>query len=126
MPSPETASARTLRHSLVFVWIVTALVSVLELDGQSSALLRQAGWSDPVAIRAVILGGAAVDLLLGLGMALRPGRPIYAIALAVMILMTLTATVLLPALWLHPLGPLTKNIPVAACLWVLMRGARHP
>jgi hypothetical protein len=126
MPSSETASARTLRHSLVFVWIVTALVSVLELDGQSSALLRQAGWSDPVAIRAVILGGAAVDLLLGLGMALRPGRPIYAIALSVMILMTLTATVLLPALWLHPLGPLTKNIPVAACLWVLMRGARHP
>ncbi len=122
MPSPDRpTSLGALRAGLVFVWLATAIVSVVELDGQSSALLRQAGWSDPLAIRAVILAGAAVDLLLGLGMALRPGRGIYRMALVVMGLMTVAATALVPTLWLDPLGPLTKNIPLAACLWVLLR-----
>lgn len=127
MPSNERPlAAGALRLSLVFVWLATAVASVAELDGQSSALLQQAGWSDPRAIRAVVLAGAGVDALLGLGMALRPGRGVYRIALATMGLMTLAATVLLPALWLHPLGPLTKNIPLAACLWVLLRAEQRP
>jgi hypothetical protein len=28
-----------------------------------------------------------------------------------------------PALWLHPLGPLLKNLPIAALLWHLYRRA---
>lgn len=40
-----------------------------------------------------------------------------------MLLMTFTATLLVPALWLHPLGPLTKNLPIAVALLLL---ARHP
>ncbi len=114
-----------LRGGLVFVWLATAVVSVVELEGQSSELLKQAGWSDPLAIRVAILVGAGVDLVLGLGMALRPGRGIYLMALAMMVLMTVAATVLTPTLWLHPLGPLTKNIPLAACLWELLREERR-
>lgn len=126
MPSPEQpTSLGLLRAGLVFVWLATAFVSLVELDGQSSELLRQAGWSNPLAIRAVILAGAGVDLVLGLGMALRPGRRIYRLALAMMGIMTVAATVLAPTLWLHPLGPLTKNIPLAACLWVLLREERR-
>lgn len=126
MPSPElSTSMGALRGGLVFVWLATAVVSVVELEGQSSELLKQAGWSDPLAIRAAILVGAGVDLVLGLGMALRPGRGIYLMALAMMGLMTIAATVLAPTLWLHPLGPLTKNIPLAACLWELLREERR-
>jgi hypothetical protein len=126
MPSPERpTSLGVLQAGLVFVWLATAFVSVVELDGQSSELLTQAGWSNPLAIRAVILVGAGVDLVLGLGMALRPGRGIYRMALAMMGLMTVAATVVVPTLWLHPLGPLTKNIPLAACLWVLLREERR-
>jgi len=127
MPSSEGAlPLGALRASLVFIWLATAGVSVVEIDGQAAALLQQAGWSDPVAIRGAILAGAGVDLLLGMAMALRPGRWVYGLALSTMALMTLTATVLLPALWLHPLGPLTKNIPLAACLWLLLRATRRP
>ncbi len=127
MRSAERSSPlRALRFSLVFVWLATAAASVAELDGQASALLARAGWSDPFAIRAVVLAGAGVDALLGLAMALRPGPRAYGAALAVMVLMTLVATVLLPALWLHPLGPLTKNIPLAAGLWLLLREEPRP
>jgi hypothetical protein len=126
MQSPERfTSLGVLRAGLVFVWLATAVVSVVELDGQSSELLKQAGWSDPLAIRVVILVGAGVDLVLGLGMALWPVRGVFLMALAMMGLMTIAATVLAPTLWLHPLGPMTKNIPLAACLWMLLREERR-
>jgi hypothetical protein len=110
-----------LRLSLVFVWLATAVVSVLELDGQSRALLVSAGVSDPVWITVLVLGGAALDTVLGLALLLRPCRTVFALALAGMLLMTAIATVLSPVLWLHPLGPLTKNIPLAAALWLLYK-----
>lgn len=112
---------KLLRYSLVLVWLATALASVWELDGQSSAVLRAAGVHDTWLVRGLVVSGAAVDALLGLALWLRPVRSTYLAALAVMLLMTLVATVLDPALWLHPLGPLTKNMPIAAVLWILAK-----
>jgi hypothetical protein len=115
------SDSRWLRWSLVFVWLATACASVWELDGQSTALLAAAGLHDPAWMRLLILGGAAADALLGLAIAVRPSRRVYLAALGWMVGMTLVATVLLPGLWLHPLGPLTKNVPIAAALWLLAR-----
>ena len=110
-----------LRYSLVFVWLVTAIVSVWELHGQSGELLHRAGISDPSNVQWLVVGGAVIDAALGVCMWLWPGRKIYLTALGVMLLMSAIATWAQPALWLHPLGPLTKNIPIAAVLWVLAR-----
>ena len=110
-----------LRASLVFVWLATALVSLLELNGQSRELLWAAGLQSAELIDALVIGGALVDLLLGLALWLRPSRPVYLLALAMMGLMTGLASLMLPQLWLHPLGPLTKNLPMAALLWLLAR-----
>lgn len=115
---------RLLRLSLVAVWLVTAIVSIVELDGQSRQVLAQAGIASPLwLVQWLIVGGAAADLAIGLALWLRPGRASYAAALALMLVMTLVATVLQPSLWLHPLGPLLKNLPIAALLWHLYRRA---
>jgi len=110
-----------LRYSLVFVWLATALVSVLELHGQSAQLLAGIRGLHPASGSMLILGGASVDAVLGLALWLKPSRAVYLAALSVMLLMTLLATVLTPWWWLHPLGPLTKNIPIAAVLVILGR-----
>ena len=110
-----------LRLSIVFVWLATAIVSVWELHGQSAQLLQAAGVREPSLARLLILGGAGVDATLGLAMLLRPARWSYLAALAVMALMTLVASVLDPSLWLHPLGPLIKNLPIAVLLFVLAK-----
>ena len=120
------ASARLLRASLVVVWLATAVVSVWELHGQSRELLAglPTAWAEghaPWLPTAIILAGAAADAVLGLWLALRPGRKAYGAALLVMLAMTLLATAIHPAWWLHPFGPLTKNLPIAAILWVLLR-----
>ena len=119
--SLEPLEQRYLRLSLVFVWLWTALVSVWELQGQSRELLFAGGIADVGVANALVLAGAALDAILGLWLLLRPTRPAYLLALATMLLMTLVATALSPYLWLHPLGPLSKNIPIAAVLWVLAR-----
>lgn len=113
--------SRWLRYSLVFVWLATALVSVQELQGQSRALLVASGVTDGRVANALVWAGAAVDALLGLLLLAWPMRRVYGLALWAMLGMTAVATILQPALWLHPLGPLTKNVPIAVVLWILMR-----
>ncbi len=115
------AELRWLRYSLVLVWLATALVSVQELQGQSRMLLLASGVTDVRVANALVLAGAALDALLGLLLLVLPGRRVYGAALLAMLGMTLAATLLLPTLWLHPLGPLTKNVPIAVVLWILMR-----
>ena len=118
-----TRDHHLLRYSLVFVWLATAFFSVWELQGQSQQLLAGLDGSTPWLKPALILSGALGDLVLGLWLWLRPGRTVYRLALAVMLLMTGVATAIDPSLWLHPLGPLTKNLPIAALLLVLARTA---
>lgn len=113
---------RWLRTSLVLVWLATGVVSLVELNGQSRTVLADAGLASPQwLVLALIGGGALADLGMGLALWLRPGRAVFLAALALMVAMTLTATLLQPSLWLHPLGPLLKNLPIAAVLWHLAR-----
>ena len=118
------AAHALLRWSLVFVWLATAVVSVVELNGQSRALLISLppAWSSIAGLAPfLILAGAAADAALGVWMACRPSRHAYLAALVLMGTMTLLASAIDPSWWLHPLGPLTKNLPIAAILWVLLQ-----
>ena len=110
-----------LRLSLIFVWLATAFVSMWELRGQSLQLLTSAGIHDRTLAFMLILGGAGLDVAFGFAMWIKPGRRVYLAALGTMVVMTIAATAIAPALWLHPLGPLTKNVPIAVVLWVLAR-----
>ena len=115
---------RLLRLSLVAVWLFTAFASIVELNGQSRQVLADAGIaSPPWLVQSLIVGGAVADLAIGLALWWRPGRASYLAALGLMLLMTVMATFLQPTLWLHPLGPLLKNLPIAALLWYLYRRA---
>jgi len=113
---------RLLRFSLVTVWLFTAVASIVELNGQSRQVLAEAGIaSPPWLVQLLIVGGAAADLAVGLALWWRPGRASYLAAFGLLLLLTAVATFLQPTLWLHPLGPLLKNLPIAALLWHLCR-----
>ncbi|MDR0226297.1 MAG: DoxX-like family protein [Burkholderiaceae bacterium] len=125
MPSPFAAARvprplRAMHASLIAVWLGTALASAVEHRGLSVQVLADAGVHDATWQSLLIWSGLLADLAVGLALWLRPGRASYAAALALMLCMTALATLLQPALWLHPLGPLLKNLPIAAMLLYLM------
>lgn len=115
---------KLLRMSLVFVWLATAAASLWEFNGQSMEVLAKAGITDHRVASVLIAVGAGADFLVGIALALWPSRRVYLTALMLMLAMTAAASVLDPSLWLYPLGPLTKNGPIAAALWILIRGAK--
>lgn len=118
-----TLPARPVIGVLAAIWIATALASAWTADTLGPALLSAQPRLPPAWHPWLIWGGAAVDLLLGLAMCWRPGRQVWALALAATVTMSAVATWVDPALWWHPLGPLTKNLPILALLWALHRAS---
>lgn len=125
MNTPTPRALGALHASVLVVWLGTALVSALDYGGWLGSaqvgpqLLKDAGIHSAPLQTALIWSGLLADLVVGLWLWIRPGRSAYAAALTLMTAMTLAGTALHPALWMHPLGPLLKNLPIAAALWVL-------
>jgi hypothetical protein len=64
---------------------------------------------------ALIIAGASADILIGLGIAYRPtARPALWAAFALSIAYIVIGTVLVPGLWIDPLGPMLKIWPILA------------
>lgn len=110
-----------LRGSLAAVWIVTAVVSFgLYPPEQSYALLQRAGV--PAAWQPLALyGAAALDLVLGVLTLwpLRRTRSLWLAQIALIVGYTLIISWRLPEQWLHPYGPISKNLPMLALLALL-------
>jgi uncharacterized protein YbjT (DUF2867 family) len=116
------------RAALAFVWLWTALVSFgLYPVEQSHALLARAGV--PPALQPLALYGAALlDLVLGV-LTLWPVGPkrwqlpsrraVWLAQAALMLGYTIVISLRLPEQWLHPYGPISKNVPMLALLLML-------
>ncbi len=124
--APPPTALRGMHASLIAVWLGTALVSALEHQGLSVQVLADAGIHDARWQALLVWSGLLADLAVGLALWLRPGRASYRAALLLMAAMTVVATVMQPSLWLHPLGPLLKNLPIAAMLLYLMSACTTP
>lgn len=111
---------RLLRWSLAVVWLATAAVSFgLYPVADSLDLLARTGLTGPLAL-VMLYGAALLDLLLGIATLWRPGRWLWWSQLALMGFYTAMITLRLPEFWLHPYGPVLKNLPIAAALCVLL------
>lgn len=98
---------------LALLWIVTGLISLGPAFTGGADLLREAGAGRLAA--ALAIAGALADLVIGLGIAWRrTSRSALWAGLALSVFYALAASVLLPGLWLDPLGPLVKILPILA------------
>lgn len=109
-----------LRGAVALVWIVTGIVSLgLYPVADSLALLARVGLTGAPAMGALYTA-AALDLALGLAtLVLRRRRWLYRLQAAVILAYTAIITVWLPEFWLHPYGPVLKNVPLLAALELL-------
>jgi hypothetical protein len=113
-----------LRLTLALVWIVTGLLSFgLFPRDDSYALLADTGIV-PALQPLMLYGAAALDLGFGLATLVPPagarwrGR-LWLAQIALVGIYTLIIAWRLPEFWLHPFGPLLKNLPILAILVLL-------
>ena len=109
-----------LRGSVALTWIVTGVVSLWVFPREDSlALLGRTGLEDAAAV-AALHGAAWLDIALGVAtLLLGHRRALYALQGLVIFGYTAIITVALPEYWAHPYGPVLKNLPLLAALWLL-------
>jgi uncharacterized protein YbjT (DUF2867 family) len=109
-----------MRISIALVWIWTGIVSLgLYPTQQSYQLLARVGIAGALA-PLMLYGAAVLDLLIGVGiLLLRRRRWLWLLQLAVIAGYTVIITFKLPEFWLHPYGPLSKNLVMLAAIYLL-------
>src|SRR5690606_21795926 len=86
---------------------------------ESYLLLARVGITGSLAPVA-LYGAAALDFTFGLATLFLRQRKLLWIAQGTLIIFyTLTITLYLPEFWLHPFGPLIKNLPILAIILLL-------
>jgi hypothetical protein len=127
-PDAERARAKLdwllppLRWTVVVVWLWTAIVSSVVYPAELSYdLLARTGI--PPGLRPLMLYGAsAFDLAMGLGILFLPRRGrrwLWLAQLALIGFYTVVIALKLPEFLVHPYGPLIKNLPMLAAIWLL-------
>jgi uncharacterized protein YbjT (DUF2867 family) len=125
-PGAERARAKLdwllpgLRISIAAVWIGTAIVEAGVYPVADSLALLARGGVPPHLQLPLLYGACAADLLLGLAtLLLRRRRWLWVTQLALIGFYTVATALRLPEFVTHPFGPLLKNLPMLAAIWVL-------
>lgn len=108
------------RISLSFLWITTGLTSLFAAPEIGYDILAGAGISGSLADLCV-WGGSLLDITLGIWI-ISGVLPALCIRLqiATILIYSLLLTFIAPEFWLHPFGPLTKNLPILTLLILLL------
>lgn len=110
--------APALQVTLVLMWLVSAWLGLAYGAPQTEAVVRNLGlpmaWADPLRI-----GSSALDVLVSAELLFgRSAARAALVQLAVVCGYTVVISVALPQVWLDPLGPLLKNLPVMLAIAV--------
>jgi uncharacterized protein YbjT (DUF2867 family) len=110
-----------LRLSIAFVWLFTGYLSAFMFPQESSyTLLAQVG-IDKVYAPIFLYGAAGLDFALGVTIALAYRIKLMGwIQIILILLYTLIITIYLPEQWIHPFGPVSKNLPLLISIMMMM------
>lgn len=105
--------------TLSVFFVVTGIIALADIDGAAGVLTERG--LGPELAEASVIGGAILDIVLGLAIVVRRLMPSAARGMIALTLVYVAAgSVLTPDLWLDPLGPLVKALPVAVLALVAL------
>ncbi len=112
---------KLMRYTLAVIWLASGALSLgIYPRQQSLEMLAQVGLHGSAALTA-LYGGALLDIALGILTLARPAPALWQVQAAVIIGYTAIISLFLPHYWLHPFGPVLKNLPILVLLWLLRR-----
>ena len=108
------------RVSLSGLWVFTGLTSLLLAPELGYEILDGVGIKNETA-KLLVYSGSVIDIGLGLWILTSWKIKICCVIQIIIItLYTLLLTILDASFWLHPFGPLTKNIPIIVLIFIVM------
>lgn len=110
--------------AMAMLWLATAYVSWFAWP-RTESLAWLAACDVPADLRQpMLLAASLADAAVGVLLLLYPRRWLWAAQLALVGAYTAIMSVYLPGFWLHPFGPLTKNLPLLALMFLMWRASR--
>jgi uncharacterized membrane protein YphA (DoxX/SURF4 family) len=114
-----------LRWSLGFVWIYTGVLCLAVLPIEETEQLTERIGLNKTAGRWIVWLTSAFEIALGLAVAAGVWqRTLAHIQLVLITGFTVLISIFLPEFWLHPFGPISKNVVLLAAAFVTGYGAR--
>ena len=109
-----------LRSAIAFIWLWTGIVVLFLAPVEESVALLPPLFN-PAGFGAWLVRGTALfELFLGLVTLLGWRLRLWtAVQMVLVLAFTLIITLFLPEQWLHPFGPVSKNVPLLAATAVL-------
>ncbi|AOT10137.1 NAD-dependent dehydratase [Pseudoalteromonas luteoviolacea] len=106
-------------YSLAFIWIFTGLTSVFFASHVGLDILAGAHIDGPLA-EFFVYGGGILDICLGVWLLTqRYTKLCCKLQCGVIVIYSVLLTWIDASFWLHPFGPVTKNVPIVVLiLWV--------
>ncbi len=110
-----------LRFTIAFLWIVSGIVSAFVFPvEQSYDMLAQAGITG-IWAPLMLYSAAAVDFILGIATLLAYRINLVGmVQIALIVIYSVIISFALPEQWIHPFGPVTKNLPLVAATLIMM------
>jgi hypothetical protein len=109
------------RLSLCFLWLFTAATSIFWGRDISYEILAQQHIQGAIA-NWLINAGGILDAVIGLWLLTAYNLEwCYRAQILVIIVYSILLTAIDASWWLHPFGPITKNIPILALLFMLLQ-----
>lgn len=107
--------------SIALVWLWTGWISAFVFpSAESYRMLSRVGIEGGLA-SIVLYGASLADFAMGLALLMRWRlRRVVAAQVAIMLIYMGVISVFLPEFWLHPFGPLTKNLPLLAATLIML------
>ncbi|HEY5993868.1 MAG TPA: DoxX-like family protein [Gallionellaceae bacterium] len=115
---------KLMRYTLAVIWLASGALSLgIYPERESLEILSGVGLHGTAAF-AALYGGAVLDVALGILTLAYPARVLWLVQAAVILAYTAIITIWLPQFWLHPFGPVLKNLPILLLLWLLHQYGR--
>ncbi|HWU98165.1 MAG TPA: SDR family oxidoreductase [Oxalicibacterium sp.] len=109
-----------LRGSIAMVWMVTGVLSLgIYPIEDSKVLLERTGIPDTLQ-PLMLYGAALLDIAIGIAILFIRRKWIWVVQLALILFYSAVIAWRLPEFLLHPYGPVLKNLPMLAAIWLLM------
>ncbi len=113
------------RVVLATVWMITGALSLAVFPQQESLkLLAAVGLNGSPAL-AALYGTASLDILLGILTLSLPSLWLWRMQVIVIVGYSVVIAICLTEYWLHPFGPILKNLPILFLLWLLHQRERE-